>query len=134
LTSSPASLHFRFLSLPPAPLLCSARPHRAVLAAARSGRRTCGACRGSVQRKDNMSASTSSPLAGEEKQEAALVRHYKGINDLDKVMLREVQGSSAKAPVCHSHKSSGMFWLPDPSPDPCRLPWCRSKPKFLVPG
>jgi glucose-6-phosphate 1-epimerase len=37
-----------------------------------------------------MSASTSSPPTGEEKQEAAPVRHYKGVNDLDKVVLREV--------------------------------------------
>jgi hypothetical protein len=42
-----------------------------------------------------MSASASSPPAGEEnKQEAAPVRHYKGINDLNKVMLLEVRGSS----------------------------------------
>jgi hypothetical protein len=68
-------LHFRFLSLPLAPLLCSAL--------------ACGARYGSVQRKDSMSASTSSPPAGE-KQEAAPVRHCKGVNDLDKVMLREV--------------------------------------------
>jgi hypothetical protein len=37
-----------------------------------------------------MLASMSLPPASEKKQEAALVRHYKGINDLDKVMLREV--------------------------------------------
>jgi len=50
-----------------------------------------------------MSASASSPPAGEEnKQEAAPVRHCKGVNDLDKVVLREVRGSSAEVPVCHS--------------------------------
>lgn len=47
------------------------------------------------QRKDTMSASASSLPAGEEnKQEAAPVRHCKGINDLNKVMLLEVRGSS----------------------------------------
>jgi len=34
-----------------------------------------------------MSASASSLPAGKEKQEAAPVRHCKGVNDLDKVVL-----------------------------------------------
>ena len=116
--SPSVSLHFRFLSLPLAPPL--------LLASA------CGARCGSVRRKDSMSASTSSPPAGEEKQEVAPVRHCKGVNDLDKVVLREVQGNSAEVPVYHSHKSPGMFRLPDPDVDPQRLPWCCSKPDFPV--
>jgi hypothetical protein len=100
----PASLHFRFLSL--LRLQCSA-PLR--LASA------CGARCGSVRRKDNMSASASSPLASEEKQEAAPVRHYKGVNDLDKV--RELPG---------------MFRLPDPDVNPRLLPWCCLKLDFSV--
>jgi glucose-6-phosphate 1-epimerase len=45
-----------------------------------------------------MSASASSPAAAEEKQEAAAapVTHCKGVNDLEKVVLREVRGSSAE--------------------------------------
>jgi hypothetical protein len=86
------------LPLPPlAPLLYSAL--------------ACGACYGSVWRKDSTLASVLSPPAGEEKQEAAPVRHCKGVNDLDKVMLREVRGISAEVPVCHSHKSPAMFRL-----------------------
>jgi hypothetical protein len=33
---------------------------------------------------------------------AAPIRHCKGVNDLDKVVLREVRGSSTEVPVCHS--------------------------------
>ena len=58
---------------------------------------------------DSMSASASSPLAGEEKQKAAPVRHCKGVNNLDKVVFHEVRGSSAEVPVCHSRESPGMF-------------------------
>jgi hypothetical protein len=65
-----------------------------------------------------MSASVSSPLMGE-KQEAAPVRH-KGVNDLDKVVLREVRGSSTELPACHSRESPGMFQLPDHDVDACQ--------------
>jgi hypothetical protein len=98
----PVFLHFRFLSLPLAPLLYSAL--------------ACGARYGSVRRKDSMSASASLPPAGEEKQEAVPVRRCKGVNDLDKVMLREVRGSSAEVLVCHSHESPGMFRLSRAAP------------------
>lgn len=77
-----------------------------------------------------MSASASSPAAGEEKLEAAPVRHCKGVNDLDKVVLREVRGSSAEVPACHSRLA--VFRLPDPGADPWRLPWRCSKPDFSV--
>ncbi|CAD6261926.1 unnamed protein product [Miscanthus lutarioriparius] len=54
-----------------------------------------------------MSASASSPPAGEEnKQEAAPVRHCKGVNDLDKVVLREVRGSSAEVYLYGGHVTS----------------------------
>ena len=46
-----------------------------------------------------MLASASSPAA-EEKQEAAPVTHCKGVKDLDKVVLREVRGSSAEVLCC----------------------------------
>jgi hypothetical protein len=69
-----------------------------------------------------MLASVPSPPAGEEKQEAPPVRHCKGVKDLDKVMLCEVQSSFAKLPVCHTHESTGMFRLPDPGANPRRLP------------
>ena len=92
----------------------------------------CGACCGSVPRKDNMPAPVSSPPAGEEKQEAAPIRHCKGINDLDKVVLHEVRGSFALVLVCHSRESPGMFRLLDPGANPRGLPWCCSKSDFLV--
>jgi hypothetical protein len=79
-----------------------------------------------------MSASASSPPAGEEKQEAAPVKHCKGVNDLDKVVLHEVRGSSAEVPIYHFRESLGMFRLPDLGADPRHLPWCYSKPNFLV--
>ena len=71
---------------------------------------------------------SSSPA--EEKQEAALIWDCKGVNDLDKIVLREVRGSSLEVTVIHSRKSPGMFRLPDPSVDLRRLPWCCSKPDF----
>jgi hypothetical protein len=37
-----------------------------------------------------MLASASSSPVDKEKQEAAPIRHYKGVNDLDKVVLHEV--------------------------------------------
>ena len=46
-----------------------------------------------------MSASASTPAA-EEKQELAPVVQCKGVNDLDKVVLREVRGSSAEVLRC----------------------------------
>jgi glucose-6-phosphate 1-epimerase len=50
-----------------------------------------------------MSASASSSSAAEEnKQEARPIMHCKGVNDLDKVVLHEVRGSSAEVLVCHS--------------------------------
>ena len=53
------------------------------------------------------------------------VRHYKGINDLGKVVLHEVRGSSAKVTVNHSRESLGMFRVvADPSIDLRHLPWC----------
>jgi hypothetical protein len=79
-----------------------------------------------------MSASASSPLASEEKQEAAPVRHYKGVNDLDKVVLHEVRGSCAEVPVFHSRELPGMFQLPDPDVNPRLLPWCCLKLDFSV--
>lgn len=77
-----------------------------------------------------MSASASSPAAaaGDEKQEAAPVRRCKGVNDLDKVVLREVRGSSAEVrtrlqlPLPLSCREV-VFRLPDPRADPRRLPW-----------
>jgi hypothetical protein len=45
-----------------------------------------------------MLASASSLPAGEEKQEAASVRHCKGVNDLDKVVLREVRATPQRYP------------------------------------
>jgi hypothetical protein len=56
-------------------------------------------------------------------KEVAPIRHCKGVNDLNKVVLREVQGSSAEVPFCHSRESPGMSWC---------LPWCCSKPDFSV--
>ena len=51
-----------------------------------------------------MSASASSPPAGEEnKQEAAPVRHCKGVNNLDKVVIHEDRGSSAEVPRVTGH-------------------------------
>jgi hypothetical protein len=49
-----------------------------------------------------MSASALLPPVGEEKQEVVPVMHCKGVNDLDKVVLRQVHGSSAEVPGCHS--------------------------------
>ena len=46
-----------------------------------------------------MLASASTPAA-EEKQELAPVVQCKGVNDLDKVVLREVRGSSAEVLRC----------------------------------
>jgi len=84
--SVPASLHLRSLCLQALQL------PRLRSDSACGGARCC-----TVRRKDTMSASASSPPAGEEnKQEAAPVRHCKGVNDLDKVVLREVRGSSAE--------------------------------------
>jgi hypothetical protein len=79
-----------------------------------------------------MLASASSSLANKEKKGAAPIRHYKGVNDLDKVVLHEVWGSSAEVPVYHSCESLGMFRLPDPIVDPRCLPWCSSKLDFSV--
>jgi hypothetical protein len=98
----------------------------------------CGAQCGSVRQKDSMSASTSSPPASEEKQEVAPIRHCKGINNLGKVVLREVRGSSVEVPVFHSRESSGMFRLTDPGADPWRLPWFEARfvgccPDLLLP-
>ena len=91
----------------------------------------CGARYGSAWPKDSMSALVSSPPAGE-KQEAPPIRNCKGVNDLDKVVLPEVRGSSVEVPACHSRESLGMFWLSNRSIDPRRLPWCCSKPDFSV--
>jgi len=52
-----------------------------------------------------MSASASTP-AGEEKQELAPVVQCKGVNDLDKVVLREVRGSSAEVYLYGGHVTS----------------------------
>ncbi|CAO2044063.1 unnamed protein product [Urochloa humidicola] len=52
-----------------------------------------------------MSASASSSAA-EGKQEAAPVTHCKGVNDLDKVVLREVRGSSAEVYLYGGHVTS----------------------------
>lgn len=76
-----------------------------------------------------MSASASSPPAGEEKPEAAPVRHCKGVNDLHKVVLREVRGSSAEVSIpplpaslqVAPAKRSGCQI--DPGADPWLLPW-----------
>ncbi|KXG22206.1 hypothetical protein SORBI_3009G171800 [Sorghum bicolor] len=63
-----------------------------MLASACGGGRCC-----SVWRRDTMSASASSSSAAEEnKQEARPIMHCKGVNDLDKVVLHEVRGSSAE--------------------------------------
>jgi hypothetical protein len=46
-------------------------------------------------------------------------RHaLKGINNLNKVVLREVRSSSTEVPVCHSRESPSMFRLPGPDADP----------------
>jgi glucose-6-phosphate 1-epimerase len=37
-----------------------------------------------------------------EKQEVVLVMHCKGVNNLDKVVLCEIQGSSPEVLGCHS--------------------------------
>jgi hypothetical protein len=58
--------------------------------------------------------------------------HYKGVNDLDKVVLHEVRGSSAEVPICHSRELPGMFRLPDPDVNPRLLPWCCLKLDFSV--
>lgn len=52
-----------------------------------------------------MSASASTPAA-EEKQELAPVVQCKGVNDLDKVVLREVRGSSAEVYLYGGHVTS----------------------------
>jgi len=82
-------------------LLCTSRRSPtppAMLASACGGGRCC-----SVWRRDTMSASASSSSAAEEnKQEARPIMHCKGVNDLDKVVLHEVRGSSAEVLVCHS--------------------------------
>jgi hypothetical protein len=75
-------------------------------------------------------ASSSRPVS-DKKQEATPVKHCKGVNDLDKVMLHEVRGSFVEVSVCHSHESPAMFRLPDPGADLWRLPWllpCLSLP------
>ncbi|XP_062226988.1 putative glucose-6-phosphate 1-epimerase [Phragmites australis] len=54
-----------------------------------------------------MSASASSPLpAAEEKAQLAPVEHCKGVNGLDKVVLREVRGSSAEVYLYGGHVTS----------------------------
>lgn len=70
-----------------------------------------------------MSVSASSPAAaaGDEKQEAAPVRRCKGVNDLDKVVLREVRGSSAEVrivPACRSRSRA----VAARSCSACRIP------------
>ena len=50
-----------------------------------------------------MSALASWPPTGEEKQEAAPVRHCKGVNNLDKVVIHEDRGSSAEVPRVTGH-------------------------------